>query len=144
VTALSLTDRCDAGADRLRGILFDNAAGSITDNIVHGVRQGHSGCQEGNAIEVRNFKANGSPSTTKRSVSITNNVVSDYQKNGITVNGGLTATISGNIVTGDGQIIYIAQNGIQLGYGASATVINNTANDNWYTPTSYEASLGSS
>ena len=139
VTASNLSnDVCDAGVDRLRGILFDNASGSITDNVVTGVEQGNSGCQEGNAIEVRNFKANGSTGTPKRTVTISGNKVSNYQKNGITANGGLAATITGNTVIGDGLIDHIAQNGIQVGYSASATITNNVVNDNFYSPPDYE------
>ena len=82
-------DVCDAGDDRLRGILFDNAAGTISNVNVHGVRQGLSRCQEGNAIQVRN-----SPGSTPRSVTIENSTVSDYQKNGITLTGLSTALSS--------------------------------------------------
>ena len=62
VTSSGLANVCDAGADRLRGIMFDMASGSIVDNTVTDVNQGPSGCQEGNAIEVRNapFDSTGS------------------------------------------------------------------------------------
>jgi len=63
ITAVGLADVCDAGAQRLRGILFDGASGSITNVKVLNLNQGPSGCQEGNAIEVRNF---GSSATTNR------------------------------------------------------------------------------
>jgi nitrous oxidase accessory protein NosD len=62
--------------------------------------------------------------------------VSNYQKNGITANGSIAATIAGNVVTGDGPITYIAQNGIQVGFGATATVKNNTVSGNNYSPVS--------
>ena len=42
-------------------------------------------------------------------------------------------TISNNTVTGEGPVDYIAQNGIQLGYGAKATVTGNTVTGNAYT-----------
>lgn len=137
VTASGLSDVCDLGADRLRGILFQGAAGTISNNTVQGVRQGLSGCQEGNAIEVRNepFSTGGSDV----SVAITGNTVSNYQKNGITANGSVVASITGNTVTGDGPITYTAQNGIQVGFGATATVKNNVVTGNNYTPVSYEA-----
>jgi hypothetical protein len=136
VTASSLADVCDGGANRLRGILLDGASGSITGNTVTGVRQGPSGCQEGNAIEARNFDSGGSPGVPQRSVTISGNSISGYQKNGITANGGVSATITGNAVTGDGPIGYIAQNGIQVGFGAGATVKGNTVSGNYYTPSS--------
>jgi hypothetical protein len=131
VTASGLADVCDAGDDRLRGILLDGAAGSITNNTVTEVRQGASGCQEGNSIEVRNgpFATGG----TDRVVTISGNVVSSYQKTGILANGSVAATITGNTVTGAGPVGYIAQNGIQVGFGATATVKNNTVSGNSYT-----------
>src|SRR5690606_20564767 len=104
-----------------RGILLEGAAGSITGNTVTGIRQGTtSGCQEGNGIEARNepFDASGSDVA----VTITGNVISGYQKTGIVANGSVVATIRGNQVAGDGPVTYIAQNGIQVGFGARAVV----------------------
>ena len=40
---------------------------------------------------------------------------------------------------GSGKVDYIAQNGIQVSFGGSATVKGNTVSRNWYTPTSNEA-----
>ena len=130
IMASGLANVCDGGDDRLRGILFDDASGTISDVYVHGVRQGLSGCQEGNAIEARNIGG-----TPQRSVTIENSTVTDYQKNGITVNGNVNGTVTGNIVTGDGPITYIAQNGIQVGFGATALIRGNTVSGNYYSPT---------
>ena len=132
VTASGLADVCDGGADRLRGILFDGVGGGIDDVVVHGVRQGLSGCQEGNAIEVRNLVGS-NPAPAQIVVTITETTVSDYQKNGVTVNGNVAATVAGNAVTGDGIVSYIAQNGIQVGFGATALVSGNAVSGNWYT-----------
>lgn len=137
VTVAGLTDACDAGADRLAGIRFDGVGGSVLNNHVNDIEQGasgQSGCQEGNAIDVRNAPfTNAGPDLA---VSITGNTVTDYQKTGILANGSVAATITGNTVTGDGPISYIAQNGIQVGFGATATVKGNSASGNWYTPAS--------
>ena len=135
VTASKLTDACDGGEARLRGILFDGASGSITNNTVVGINQGQSGCQEGNAIEVRNEPFDGTHPGIK-SVTVSGNTISDYQKTGIVANGNVAATITNNTVTGSGKIDYIAQNGIQVGFGATATVKGNTSSGNWYTPAS--------
>ncbi len=67
-------------------------------------------------------------------VTIANNTVTDYQKNGITVNGAVSATVTGNTVTGAGPITYIAQNGIQVGFGATAFIRGNAVSGNDYTP----------
>jgi hypothetical protein len=134
ITASGLADVCDAGDAALRGIFLHNAHGSITNVDVHGVRQGRSGCQEGNAIEVSNVGG-----TTEQHVSITGNTVSDYQKNAITVKGNVAAVVGGNVVTGDGPIDNIAQNGIQVSSGATADVSSNTISGNNYTPKAYVA-----
>ena len=66
---------------------------------------------------------------------ISGNTLPSYQKGGITVRGtGASATIQNNTVTGAGPVNYIAQNGIQVSYGASALVTGNTVSGNWYTP----------
>jgi hypothetical protein len=65
---------------------------------------------------------------------IQNNQIWNYQKNGIVVSGaGTSAEISGNTVTGQGPVNYIAQNGIEIGFGAKATVTDNAVSDNSYT-----------
>jgi hypothetical protein len=137
LTASGLSQTCHPNSPvdtRLRGIFLNDASGTISNNNVSGLRQGLSGCQEGNAIDVRNMTG-----STKRLVSIMNNVVSNYQKTGIVTNGLVSATITGNTITGDGPITYTAQNGIQIGFGATAIVKNNSVSGNNYTPASYVA-----
>jgi parallel beta-helix repeat protein len=68
--------------------------------------------------------------------------LTNYQKGGITVNGSVSATITNNAVTGQGPVNYIAQNGIQVGYGAKATVSGNTVTGNAYTGASLDSSGG--
>jgi hypothetical protein len=139
VRVSGLADVCDGGNDRLRGILFDSVGGTITNNDVIGLKQGsNSGCQEGNAIEVRNapFEKGNAPNTT---VLITANTATGYQKTGILVNGSVAATIRSNTVVGAGPVTHIAQNGIQVGFGATATVRSNSSSRNNYTPKSFVA-----
>ena len=131
VTASSLNDVCDGGDDRLRGILLDGASGSILNNHVLGINQGASGCQEGNAIEVRNAPFDNSGVDT--TVLISSNEVRDYQKGGIVANGSVNATVVNNTVDGVGPVNYIAQNGVQFGFGATGVAENNTVTDNFYT-----------
>lgn len=66
---------------------------------------------------------------------ISNNVITQYQKGGITVNGaGSTASVTNNTVTGLGPVGFIAQNGIQFGFGAiPGTVTGNMVSGNIYT-----------
>jgi parallel beta-helix repeat protein len=136
VTASGLADICDADGDRLRGILFEGASGSIKDTTVRDINQGASGCQEGNAIEVRNAPFDGTHPNTK-TVQVEHNVVSRYQKTGILANGDVNVEVDDNTVTGLGPINYIAQNGIQLGFGALGDVQENQVSGNVYSPQSF-------
>jgi hypothetical protein len=75
--------------------------------------------------------------------SISNNIVSNYQKGGIVVNGGNdSASITNNTVTGLGPVNFIAQNGIQIGYGASGSIVNNNVTGNAYTGANDASSAG--
>lgn len=132
ISTSGLANVCDGGANRLRGILFESASGSITNNTVLNINQGASGCQEGNAIEARNPPFDGTHPATK-SVTITGNTIDNYQKTGILVNGDVDGTIHNNTVSGLGMVPFIAQNGIQVGFGATASVKRNAVSDNWYT-----------
>lgn len=137
----SLTvDQCDAGDDRLRGIMLDRASGTITNTEVVNIRQGQaSGCQEGNAIEARSFDVTDEATDPRVRVTISDNLVQGYQKTGILANGGVDAVITRNVVIGDGPVTFIAQNGIQVGFGATALISANTISGNNYTPTSFFA-----
>ncbi len=112
---------------RLVGILYENSSGSIRHNSVRHMSLGtaDNGCQSGNGIEVET--ASGSASN----VSVTDNSVWDYQKNGITGNEpGTQLFADRNVVSGIGPTPGAAQNGIQIGFGASGTLKNNTVTDN--------------
>ncbi len=132
ITTSGLIDPCDEGPNRLRGILFDGASGSITDtnvtNINH-VGAGLCGGDEGNAIEVRNFGA----SATTSKVKIEENTATGYQKGGIIANGDVDATITDNVVDGLAPSPFIARNGIQLGFGATGMIKRNQVSNNEYT-----------
>ena len=136
VSASNLATACDAFPKSLAGIRLDGASGAITNNKVLGLQQGSigDGCQEGNAIEVRNTAATGTPQVT-----VTGNTVSRYQKTGVLVKGQVSATVTGNTITGYGPVDFIGQNGIQVSFGATALVESNTISDNFYLPKSWDA-----
>jgi nitrous oxidase accessory protein NosD len=141
VTTSGLADVCDSGDERLRGIMLDGASGAITDNRVFDVHQGDSGCQEGNAIEVRNAPFDDTGESDVQ-VTVSGNEVSDYQKTGVLVNGSVDATVANNAIDGLGPVPYIAQNGVQIGFGATASVEDNTIADNYYTGNAEADSCG--
>lgn len=128
VTALNLANACDAGEARLRGIMFQGASGLIAGNTVIGINQGPSGCQEGNAIEVRNFLDH--PET--RVVEIAHNTIVEYQKTGIVTNGDVRAWIHHNQVGGSATQANLAANSVQVGFGALGIVeYNAIASNSW-------------
>lgn len=140
VTAAGLANVCDAGADRLRGIMFEAASGSVTHSTVIGINQGPSGCQEGNAIEVRNAPFDGSHPNTQR-VEIAHTSVDGYQKTGIVANGDVEVDIHHNDVGASATQQNLAANSIQLGFGALGVVAHNRVDGNqWLGPSNFAAS----
>lgn len=101
---------------------------SIKESVVHNIGEvPHNGTQHGVGIYLRAFA--GSIEGV-----VDSNWVFDYQKGGITANGpGINVDITKNVVTGDGHVTFIAQNGIQMAFGAS----NNTIADNYVYGNSY-------
>jgi len=93
------------------------------------------GCQSGDGIEVETGSGSASD------VTISDNSIWDYQKNGITGNEqGTQLSVDGNVVSGIGPTPNIAQNGIQIGFGAAGKITNNTVSDNIYSICSSSAS----
>jgi Right handed beta helix region len=115
------------------GIDFADGGGSVENTTIDNLlRGGYTGCQNGLGIHALN---NG---TMPVNLLVDGNTITRYNKNGITINGAIAATVTGNSVTGAGPLGsgYAAQNGIQVGFGASAVVSGNTVSGNWYTPKS--------
>ncbi|GAC1665595.1 MAG: hypothetical protein NVS9B9_26700 [Ktedonobacteraceae bacterium] len=110
----------------------NNVSVDVQNSNIHDIGENPlNGTQHGVAVYYRDF---GTGSTAGK---IWNNTIYNYQKGGIVTNGtGTTVDIKGNTVTGQGPVAYIAQNGIQIGYGASAQVIGNTVTGNSYTGSS--------
>ncbi|MBI2368646.1 MAG: right-handed parallel beta-helix repeat-containing protein [Deltaproteobacteria bacterium] len=142
VTASGLANVCDPASPvdtRLRGILFVSASGTIAHNRVIGINQGASGCQEGNAIEVRNAPFDGSHPNTQ-AVVIFNNKIEAYQKTGIVANGDVDVIIENNQISASVTQANLAANSIQLGFGAKGRVSNNNVDGNsWCGPSDFAA-----
>ncbi len=119
---------------RFIGIYYRNASGAINGGSVTGIRNGQQ-----NAVGIL-VQANGANVATVNTTGVT---VSGYEKNGITYNGcgcsdnidGVaTGMVTGCTITGDGPTGLLAQNGVQVGFGAGpVTVQGNSISGNYYT-----------
>ncbi len=136
ITGFTIAGPGPSGCGSLAYGLFvrDGAHADIHDNRFLDIRdQPFSGCQNGVAIQVGRAAL-----STSGTAEITNNLIEAYQKNGITVSHtGSDAAITGNTVTGAGPTAVIAQNGIQVSGGATATISGNTVGRHSYTPFAY-------
>jgi len=115
----------------LFGIAFQNASGTIAHSTVRNFKltAAYNGCQSGTGILVQS----GGGLSSK--VTIETSSIHDFQKNGITADEvGTSVVINSNTVTGVGPTTGAAQNGIQIGYGATGSITNNTVTNNVWSP----------
>ncbi len=140
-------------AKQLFGVLvIDGATLNMDHSTVNNIRDADSslwGCQYGVGVQigrvywptanfgnflVENFVGHGT---------ITNSTIENSQKTNIVINTpGSTATISRDSVVGVGPVNYIAENGIEIGGGAQATVQANTISGYSYTGAGWASSGG--
>ncbi len=110
----------------------NNVVVHLTNNLVHNIGEvPFNGTQHGVGIYLRAFF------TTTITGEVTGNTVFGYQKGGIVANGKGTklSHLDNNNVFGLGHINFIAQNGIQIGYGAMpypGQVVGNKVTANSY------------
>lgn len=133
ITAYNLPCVSHSGDDRVVAIYFNNAGGAVSNVTITDFRMnGACGAQEGNGILVRDAAVPDCSGESPNMVTIKDNTVIGYQKNGITCNVNANCMVMNNYVEGLGNTSGIAQNGIQIGYMASGKVIGNTVIGNWY------------
>lgn len=105
--------------------VIDGGSATIRDNRISGLT-GAADANFGFAVQIGTNRGGGSAGTAK----IDNNVLSDYLKGGILVDGttgpgaNANATIKDNIITGGGEMLN-AQYGVQISRNASARVEKN-------------------
>ena len=122
---------------RYFGVVVDGSAGStavdILDSTIHAIGESpQNGTQHGVGIYYAAFNDAGTASGR-----VSGNRLFNYQKGGIVVNGpGSNVLVQNNIVEGQGPVGYIAQNGIQFGYGGSGSAMKNTVTGHSYTGSS--------
>jgi hypothetical protein len=118
-------------APDLMGISFQNASGELEHIAVRNFKLAMSldGCQSGTGI----FVQSGNGGVSK--VEIDHCTVHDFQKNGITADEkGTIAIIRRNVVTGIGPTTGAAQNGVQIGFGAAGSILENLVTNNVWAP----------
>src|SRR6267142_5605062 len=118
-------------ATNLVGIFYRNASGTVNDVAVRNIQLAPSlfGCQGGLGI----FAQSGGGGKSK--VNILDSSIHDYQKGGIVASeAGTEVFINRNAVSGIGPTVQIAQNGIQVSFGARGIVDNNSVINHIYSP----------
>jgi hypothetical protein len=107
------------------GIFYSASSGSIQTTVVTNIKHPpHLGCQSALGILVQSDPTGVEPNAV---VTIIDNWVDNYGKNGITANeNGTLVDVERNLVAGLGDVTGVAaQNGVQIGFGASGLVKNN-------------------
>ncbi len=117
----------DCTVGRLMGIFFNDASGSVSGVQVEDITQ-HSGCPLGQGI-----RANATVGTA-RTVTITNTVVSGYQKGALVASGMMTMNVSASTLgppDSTAPALLPSQNGVQYGgvgvnAGSGGTITGST------------------
>jgi hypothetical protein len=115
--------------NRFVGVAFHNAGGVLSNSEVLDIKDTpFSGTQHG--LGIFGYFDDGE----RHILSITDNNVQGFQKNGVTFNSynntPVILDVIGNTIVGEGATDAIAQNGIQVqGYSVTATIANNVVRD---------------
>jgi parallel beta-helix repeat protein len=125
-------------ADGLMGVDFQASSGSLAGDSVTNVEMpaGLFGCQQGLAVYAYNGMFNFPSRHAPDTVNVTTSTVTAFDKNGVTCDDvGETCRASNDTITGIGPTTLIAQNGVQIAYGADAKVVAVHATGDAYSPT---------
>jgi hypothetical protein len=122
--------------------VVDNAASvNISNSSIHDIGETQpNGSQHGLGVIYTTLNGTAScnaciTSGPHATGTLSGSTITNYQKGGIVITGsGAAVTMHDNTVTGYGMIDYIAQNGIQVSFGATARLFANTVTLNNYTP----------
>lgn len=131
LTVDGVNNGISACAPDLIGISFQNASGQLDHIAVRNFKLATSlnGCQSGTGI----FAQSGNGGVSR--VEIHDCTVHDFQKNGVTADEkGTVAVIRRNVVTGIGPTSGAAQNGVQIGFGAAGSILDNLVTNNIWAP----------
>ncbi len=123
------------------GVVANAAAVNVTSSSIHDIGETPlNGTQHGVGVLYTTILQDGSSTGPSATGTLSGTTITNYQKNGVVVSGpGAFVSVLNDTVTGQGPVDYIAQNGIEIALGGSATVTGNTVSGNWYTPATVTA-----
>ncbi len=123
------------------GVVVNAAAVNVTNSTIHDIGETPlNGSQHGVGVLYTTINQAGTSTGPSATGTLSGTAISKYQKNGVVISGaGAVVTVNNNTVTGEGPVNYIAQNGIQISFGASARLVNNDVSLNNYTPSKVTA-----
>jgi hypothetical protein len=147
ITGGGNVDEADIHGANYFGVVNRGTDVDVTDSEIHDIGETpFNGAQHGVAVyyatvDVGSAAANGACTDGSTTGTIAGNSVYDYQKGGIVVScDGANVMVIDNHVTGLGAVAFIAQNGIQFGYGAQGQIRNNVVDGGHdYTPGGWTA-----
>ena len=118
------------------GVVVNAAAADVTNTTIHDIGETPlNGSQHGVGVLYTTINQAGTSTGASATGTLSGTSITKYQKNGVVVSGvGAAVTITNNTVTGEGGVTYIAQNGIQVSFDATAKLVGNTVTLNNYTP----------
>jgi hypothetical protein len=123
------------------GVVVNAAPVDVTSSTIHDIGETpFDGSQHGVGVLYTTIDQAGTVTGTSATGTLSGNTISLYQKNGVVISGsGAAVVVDNNTVTGLGPVDFIAQNGIQVSFGATAKVTGNTVTGNDYTPSKVTA-----
>lgn len=123
------------------GVVADGANVSISNSSIHDIGESpFNGTQHGVGVLYTTIHQDNTTTGTPATGTLSGSTITRYQKNGVVVSGSnANVTVKNNTVTGNGRVNYIAQNGIEIASGASASVTGNTVSGHFYTPATVTA-----
>jgi hypothetical protein len=134
-TSGSVTDAEVFGANYY-GVVANAAHVNIAHSSIHDIgEQPLSGAQHGIGVLYTTVNQAGKATGTSATGALRDTTIVRYQKGGVVVSGtGTAVRVRRNTVKGAGPVDWIAQNGIQVSYGATALIRGNRVTGNRYTP----------
>jgi hypothetical protein len=136
VDGSALASSVNSCSDEVVGVLYQASSGHAVSGLVSGLKvenvtpaPADAGCGNGLAVVVQA----GPSGTATASVKLVGNTVTGYDKNGITcADVGTVCKIVRNTIT-TSPTSALAQNGVQVGFGAEGTLAENTISGNDWT-----------